>query len=61
MRYIIVFLITMLFLTSCEKEESVIFDLNISPDEISRIELRGDHKTLAVSYTHLTLPTTPYV
>lgn len=46
MRYIIVFLITMLFLTSCEKEESVIFDLNISPDEISRIELRGDHKTL---------------
>ena len=33
-------------LSSCEKEKSVILDLNISPDEISRIELRADHKTL---------------
>lgn len=46
MRYIFVFLFAMLFLSSCEKEDSVIFDLTISPDEISRIELRGDHKTL---------------
>ena len=45
-RYIIVFLIAILFFSSCEKEESVILDLNISPDEISRIELRADHKTL---------------
>ena len=27
-------------LSSCEKEESIIHDLNISPDEISKIELR---------------------
>ena len=46
MRYIIVIFITLLMLSSCEKEESVILDLNISPDEISRIELRADHKTL---------------
>lgn len=46
MRYIIVFLFATLFFSACEKEESVILDLNISPDEISRIELRGDHKTL---------------
>lgn len=46
MRYIIRFLFATLFFSSCEKEESVILDLNISPDEISRIELRGDHKTL---------------
>ena len=38
--------VTLLMLSSCEKEESVILDLNISPDEISRIELRADHKTL---------------
>lgn len=36
----------MLFFSSCEKEKSVIFDLNILPDEISRIELRADHKML---------------
>ncbi|MFR7874920.1 MAG: hypothetical protein ACLU4J_00090 [Butyricimonas paravirosa] len=46
MRYIIIFFITMLFFSSCEKEKSVIFDLNILPDEISRIELRADHKML---------------
>lgn len=46
MRYIIVFLFATLFFSACEKEESVILDLNILPDEISRIELRGDHKTL---------------
>ena len=46
MRYIIVIFITLLMLSSCEKEKSVILDLNISPDEISRIELRADHKTL---------------
>ena len=35
MRYIIIFFITILFFSSCEKEKSVIFDLNILPDEIS--------------------------
>lgn len=46
MRYIIVIFVTLLMLSSCEKEESIIHDLNISPDEISKIELRADHKTL---------------
>ena len=40
MRYIIVIFVTLLMLSSCEKEESIIHDLNISPDEISKIELR---------------------
>ena len=37
MRYIIDDFVTLLMLSSCEKEESVILDLNISPDEISKL------------------------
>ncbi|MEG0796859.1 MAG: hypothetical protein RR397_10210 [Odoribacter sp.] len=46
MRTILQYLLVILLFCSCAKEESVIFDLRASVDDISRIELRADHKTL---------------
>ena len=46
MNKILSFFVMMLFISSCAKDESVILDLKISPNEISKIELRADHKTL---------------
>lgn len=43
LRYI---LIGVIILTSCKTEPIEIFDLRVSPDEVTRIELTGDHKTL---------------
>ena len=39
-------LVAMLIFVSCQKEDYEILDLRISPDDISRIELKADHKTL---------------
>ena len=46
MNKILSFFIAILFICSCAKDESVIFDLNITPDEISKVELHPDHKIL---------------
>lgn len=43
---IILFFVLILFFGSCAKDKSVILDLKIKPEEITRIELRADHKTL---------------
>lgn len=46
MKNIFGYFIFLLILTSCSIKEDEILNLNISPDEISKIELRADHKTL---------------
>ena len=46
------------------KEELLEFNGTVTevlPDGNYRVTLDNDHEILAVSYTHLTLPTTPYV
>lgn len=42
----IIYILLGLILCSCEKEEYIVRDLSTSGEEISRIELRADHKTL---------------
>lgn len=46
MRNILKYLIVALLLGACEKEKIVMLDLDATKDEISRIELRADHKIL---------------
>lgn len=46
MKYIINIALLCLLLVACEKEQEVILDLRISPEDITKIELRADHKTL---------------
>ena len=46
MKNILKYLVVVFLLGACEKEKTVILDLSATKDEISRIELRADHKTL---------------
>lgn len=46
MRNIIKYLVMMVLFCACEKEKTTILDLSATKEEISRIELRADHKTL---------------
>lgn len=46
MKYIINFILISVLLFSCKKEEITVHDMKISPKDITKIELRGDHKTL---------------
>lgn len=46
MKNIVKYILFIFCLYSCEKEEYAVLDLRTSGDEISRIELRADHKTL---------------
>lgn len=46
MKYIMSFIVLAMLFTSCEKEEQIILDMMISPEDITKIELRADHKTL---------------
>lgn len=46
MRNIFRYLAIAILFCACEKEKTIILDLNSTKDEISRIELRADHKTL---------------
>lgn len=46
MKYIINFVVLVVILSSCKKEEPILRDMMISADEITKIELRSDHKTL---------------
>ncbi|MCQ4872036.1 hypothetical protein [Butyricimonas paravirosa] len=46
MRNIIKYIVLFFLFCACEKEKTTILDLGATKDEISRIELRADHKTL---------------
>ena len=46
MKNIIKYLVVIVLFCACEKEKTVILDLGATKEEISRIELRADHKTL---------------
>lgn len=46
MKYIIKFILLVLLIVSCSKEEPVVLNMMVSPKNITKIELRADHKTL---------------
>ena len=46
MRNTLKYLVVAILFCACEKEKTIILDLSATQDEISRIELRADHKTL---------------
>lgn len=46
MKNILILLILFTFVSSCKKEDDVFFDLRASVDEITRLEIRADHKTM---------------
>lgn len=46
MKYIIKFVLLVFVISSCTKEEPIVLDMMVSLENITRIELRADHKTL---------------
>lgn len=46
MKHMIKFVLLALLIISCEKEEGIVNDMKIRADQITKLELRADHKTL---------------